>query len=294
MFGPLAAAALALLQAVPAGAADESKSPPTSRGFPNPSAAIQWAEMLRTDGMGSSGCKADTHQSFLDALHYWRTARRIYVGYDGSRYDLPALQWTQSSFIQPQAMEDRYLYDPIADKYTVDRYLADVNQRYGGIDSILLWPVYPNIGIDDRNQLDSVAQCQAVLRVCGNRSRLSSTRCRVLFPAMMWDLGTHDPGEALVAGDCRADGGDWCRRRQRRHPGWSTTCFHKGSRRHGPSPCLSTELSAGDEALAWDLGARTRKVCAICTAIYRFKWLETRHMANLGSLGPHQNGRSAG
>ena len=59
------------------------------------------------------GMYADAHQSFLDALHYWRTVRRIYVGYDGSRYDLPALQWTQSSFIQPQAMvEDRYLYDP--------------------------------------------------------------------------------------------------------------------------------------------------------------------------------------
>ena len=42
----------------------------------------------------------------------------------------------------------------VAGKYTVDRYLDDVNKRYGGIDAVLLWPVYPNIGIDDRNQHD--------------------------------------------------------------------------------------------------------------------------------------------
>ena len=40
----------------------------------------------------------------------------------GSRYDLPALQWAQSSFIQPQMMvQDRYFYDPVAGNYTVDR-----------------------------------------------------------------------------------------------------------------------------------------------------------------------------
>ena len=39
--------------------------------------------------------------------------RRIRIGFDGSRYALPGLQWTQSSFIQPQMMvEDRYFYDP--------------------------------------------------------------------------------------------------------------------------------------------------------------------------------------
>ena len=82
----------------------------------------------------TASCKPDVHRDFMDALIHWRKIRRIYVGYDGSRYDLPALQWTQSSFIQPQTMvEDRYFYDPIAGKYTVERYLADVEKRYGGI-----------------------------------------------------------------------------------------------------------------------------------------------------------------
>jgi hypothetical protein len=46
----------------------------------------------------------------------------------------------------------RYLFDGA---WTVDRYLDDLKQRYGGIDSVLIWPTYTNIGIDDRT--DSVA-----------------------------------------------------------------------------------------------------------------------------------------
>jgi len=58
---------------------------------------------------------------------HWRMERRIRIGYDGSRYQIPSLQWTQHSFIQPQMMvHDRYFYDSVAGKYTVDRYLDDL------------------------------------------------------------------------------------------------------------------------------------------------------------------------
>ena len=63
-------------------------------------------------------------------IRHWRNERRIRIGYDGARYDLPALKWTQSSFFQPQMMvEDRYFYDPVAHRYTVDRYLDDLEAR---------------------------------------------------------------------------------------------------------------------------------------------------------------------
>jgi len=48
----------------------------------------------------------------------------------------------------------RFLYDASTHTYTVGKYLADLQRRYGGVDSILFWPTYPNIGVDDRNQLD--------------------------------------------------------------------------------------------------------------------------------------------
>jgi len=102
-------------------------------------------------------CSTYTHERWLRDLQHWRTERRIRVAYDPSRYELPALRWIQSSFIQPQMMvQDRYFYDPVSGSYTVDRYLDDLEKRYGGIDAVLLWSTYPNMGIDDRNQLQMV------------------------------------------------------------------------------------------------------------------------------------------
>ena len=121
------------------------------------------------------------------SLTHWRMERLIRTGYDGSRYNLPQLQWAQHSFIQPQMMvHDRYLYDPIAGKYTVDRYLDDLEKRYGGIDAVLVWPVYPNVGIDDRNQHDITRSMPGGVE--GLKQMVSDFHRRgvkVLFPMMM-------------------------------------------------------------------------------------------------------------
>lgn len=73
-------------------------------------------------------------------------------------YDVPALQWTQTAFVQPQMHPyDRYFYSETQGKYTVGRYLQDLTDRYGGVDTILMWPSYPLLGIDDRSSYDMVA-----------------------------------------------------------------------------------------------------------------------------------------
>ncbi|WP_433967520.1 hypothetical protein [Tunturiibacter gelidiferens] len=71
----------------------------------------------------ATDCTASTHREWLADSMHWRKERRIRIGYDGSRYNLPQLQWAEHSFMQPQMMApDRYLYDPATGKYTVDRY----------------------------------------------------------------------------------------------------------------------------------------------------------------------------
>ena len=61
----------------------------------------------------------------------------------------PNLNWTSTSYVQPQVhLWDKYLWDRENNNYTVDKLLDDFKDRYGGIDSILLWPIYPNIGLD--------------------------------------------------------------------------------------------------------------------------------------------------
>src|ERR1019366_5988033 len=140
-------------------------------------------------------CTTFTHDRWLRDLQHWRAERRIRIAYDGSRYHLPELRWTQSSFIQPQMMvHDRYFYDPVAGRYTVDRYLDDLEKRYGGIDAVLVWATYPNMGIDDRNQLEMVQTMPG--GIAGLKQMVADFHrrgVRVLFPMMMWDEGTHPP-----------------------------------------------------------------------------------------------------
>ena len=75
---------------------------------------------------GCLPCSGRKLQAWLDDIRHWHNKRRIRIGYDSVRYEMPALKWTQSSFIRPQMMvEDRCFYDLVAGEYTVDRYADD-------------------------------------------------------------------------------------------------------------------------------------------------------------------------
>ena len=146
---------------------------------------------------GNVACTAKTHEEWLKAITDWRTERRIRVGYDGSRYAMPALQWAQSSFIQPQMMvHDRYFYDPVAGQvYGRSGISTTCERRYGGIDAVLIWATYPNMGIDNRNQQDMVRSMPGGVE--GLKTMIAEFHrrgVRVLFPIMMWDQGTREPG----------------------------------------------------------------------------------------------------
>jgi len=81
--------------------------------------------------------------AWLQNLKSDRDATITKIGYKGGVFATPELQWTQTSYIQPQMHPyDRFFYDIESHSYTVDKYLADVKERYGGIDSMLMWPTY--------------------------------------------------------------------------------------------------------------------------------------------------------
>jgi iron(II)-dependent oxidoreductase len=229
------------------------------------------------------GCTAAEHAHWIQYFRHWRAERRIYVGYDGSRYALPALAWTQSSFIQPQMMvQDRYFYDPVGGRYTVDRYLDDLQTRYGGIDAVLIWPTYPNMGIDNRNQHDLIRSMpgglDGVRRMVADFHR---RHVRVLFPMMMWDQGTRDPGKpwpeaiASLMADIGVDGinGDT----QDGVP----RAYSEAADRIGHPLAFEPENRPHDEALAYDVMTWGYYKYPFVPGVDRFKWLEPRHMVNI-------------
>ena len=232
---------------------------------------------------GSTACSPGEHDAWLADVTHWRNERRIRIGYNGSRYQLPALQWTQSSFFQPQMMvEDRYFYDPVAHRYTVDRYLDDLEKRYGGIDAVLIWPTYPNMGIDNRNQQDMIRSMPGGIE--GVRQMIADFHrrgVRVLFPMMMWDQGTRDPGSdwpdaiAQLMKEIGADGinGDT----QDGVP----LAFSLAAEKTGHPLAFEPEHEPADEGLAWNVMTWGQYKFPFVPMADRFKWLEPRHMVNI-------------
>ena len=262
-----------------ASAAQDSHFSPQGQQIPAP-------ECLSMKGAWEGGtrpCSQNEHESWLADITHWRNERRIRIGYDGSRYDIPALKWTQSSFIQPQMMvQDRYFYDPVAGKYTVDRYLDDLDKRYGGIDAVLIWPTYPNMGIDNRNQHDMIRSMPG--GVAGIRQMIADFHrrgVRVLFPMMMWDQGTRAPEMswpdeiARLMAEIGADGinGDT----QDGVP----LAFSLAADKTGHPLAFEPENGPADEALAWNVMTWGQYTFPFTPLVDKYKWLEPRHMVNI-------------
>jgi formylglycine-generating enzyme required for sulfatase activity len=250
-------------------------------------AAALWAQDVRYPPQNQEIPGPPTPADFpawLADIEHWRAERRIRIGYDDAEYRRPEFQWTQSSFIQPQMMvEDRYFYDPVAGKYTVDRYLDDLEKRYGGIDSVLVWHTYPNIGIDNRNQNDLLRDLPGGIE--GVRQMIADFHrrgVRVLFPIMLWDQGTRVEGEPNWTATAKlftavgADGlnGDTLRGVPR--------AFRLASDQTGHPLVLEPEVGLdSDEMLAWNNMTWGYWKYATVPTVSRFKWLEPRHMVHI-------------
>jgi len=261
-------------------AAQDTQYPPKGIQIPTPECMnmhFAW------DGPLQAPCSPYAHVRWLLDLQHWCAERHIRTGYDPSRYEQPALRWTQSSFIQPQMMvHDRYFFDPVSGRYTVDRYLDDLDKRYGGIDSVLVWSTYPNMGIDDRNQLDMVESMPGGLD--GVRQMVADFHhrgVRVLFPMMMWDQGTRqisEPWPQAIAARMKqidADGinGDT----QDGVP----LAFPLAAETAGHPLAFEPEGGPADEDVNWNLMSWGYYNYPFIPMVDRFKWLETRHMVNV-------------
>lgn len=230
-------------------------------------------------------CAPDDYKIWLNDISHWRAEMRIRAGLSSDEYERKELAWTQSSFIQPQMMvEDRYFYDPGVGRYTVDRYLDDLEKRYGGIDSVLIWPVYPNIGIDARNQYDMLqAMPGSVPGVKQMVADFHRRGVRVFFPVMPWDQGTHDSGlanadaTAKLLAEVGADGvnGDTLR--------GLPLAFKTAADRAGHPLALEPEhaMPMPFEDLSWNTMTWGYWQYPAAPMVSALKWLEPRHMVNV-------------
>ncbi|OWZ20347.1 hypothetical protein PHMEG_0005242 [Phytophthora megakarya] len=128
----------------------------------------------------------------------WKNMELVANRYDAKDscniYNIQEAQWTQQNFVQTfLMMNDRFIYDRDTQKYTVDKYVNEMQKRIGVVDSVLLWPAYPNIGIDNRNQWDLLRDLPGGLEgVKGVIADFHRHDIRVILPYNPWDVGTRD------------------------------------------------------------------------------------------------------
>lgn len=262
--------------------AQDTRYPPLGEGVPGPELCGE-AGFLPLGGQIPGPQKGEETQWLAD-LRHWRAERRIRAGYDGHEYTRPELKWTQSSFVQHFVMiHDRYLYDPVARTYTVDRLLDDLTDRYGGPDAVLLWHSYPNLGIDARNQYDLVRDMPGgVAGVAGMIERFHQRGVKVLFPLNLWDQGTRPEGEAdwtaiaKLMASTGADGlnGDTL--------AGFPQAFRIASDEAGRPLALEPTDSPPAMALSWN--NMSWGLCwrySFQPLVSTFKWLEPRHMVHV-------------
>lgn len=254
----------------------------TGRYLPLPGKAPGWpfAEI----GHWQIDANASAHD-WIAGLREWRREHLVRIGWDDANYRRPELQWAQANFVNVQMMvEERFFYDPDAGRYTVDRYLDDLERRYGGIDSVLIWHVYPNIGIDDRNQFDLARDLPGGLE--GLRSAVDDFHRRgvkVFLPTMPWDHGTR-PNEQkdwhAIAEIVKAVGADGINGDT--YNGVPRAFFDACDALGRPVVLQPESTISAEEQLIWNVQSWGKKVPADVTpSVAKWKWLEPRHMINV-------------
>ncbi len=105
--------------------------PPKSCETDDPLAGLE--QLAGPDVQGDRGRWED----WLQELKTWRAQVRQSMGYSDERYSL--FPWTQRNFVSPQMHAFDAAFYTQRHGYTPEAWLDGLLQRYGGVDSLLLW-----------------------------------------------------------------------------------------------------------------------------------------------------------
>jgi len=152
--------------------------------------------MSWSGGIGQELCPApwygQDYNNYLDQLKAYKSSARSQSGFNGDQY--LQVNWTATNIVHAQVHPyDRYIYDRDSHEYTVKKYVDYTRQRYGGVDSILLWPTYTQIGVDDRNQYDLHRVLPGGKKALKKMiEEFHSLGVKVLLPYNPWDYLSRD------------------------------------------------------------------------------------------------------
>ena len=111
---------------------------------------------------------------------------------------LPAsLAWSHDNFVMGFVyMWDHSFYDTARGTYRVDEYCRTMQQEFGGMQSVILWHSYPNIGVDNRNQFDFFDAMPGGMQALKDAvDAFHRNGVKVFITYNPWDLDTRRPAQ---------------------------------------------------------------------------------------------------
>lgn len=132
--------------------------------------------------------------------------------FDNSLYEREDLRWMRHSYVIHLMMAwDQKFYDSKAKEYRLNEFLDKGEKLYGGDDVFSIWPTWPALGLDQRNQWDLFRDLPGgldQLRSLANMSKKKGTKFFICYNP--WDESTrnegHLQGMAELIGRTGADG----------------------------------------------------------------------------------------
>jgi iron(II)-dependent oxidoreductase len=132
--------------------------------------------------------------------------------FDETLYNREDLKWIQKAFVMHLVMAwDKDYFDPLTKTFQLDRFLAKAKKLYGGDDVICIWPTWPTLGLDARNQFDLYRDQPgglAALRQLADSLRAHGAKFFIAYNP--WDESTrnesHLPGLSDLIKATTADG----------------------------------------------------------------------------------------
>lgn len=119
---------------------------------------------------------------------------------DTAQYEREDLAWYHTACLEYFWFAfDTSFYDRKNKRYRLEETLDEGEAQFGGYDLLVVWPTYPRLGVDERNQFDYYRDMPGGLEgVRDLVQRAHGRGVRVLVEYNPWDIGTRREGKSDV------------------------------------------------------------------------------------------------
>lgn len=168
-----------------------------------PGGSVTWTVWAETfEGEWQNGLRKVFQQRWLYDLET----------FDNTLFEREDLQWIKGEYLLTLQMAwDHEYYDPMTGKYNLREFLDKGKKYMGGYDVYSIWPTWPRLGVDQRNQWDLYEDLPGGLNKMKDLSGMCQAEGTKFFIAFNpWDQSTReeDPykGMARLIKATNADG----------------------------------------------------------------------------------------